>query len=371
MDQKSYTLEELESHVKPTFSSDGDIVPLSPLRLKSYLRNPLAEKTDHVLFEMWDNGKLVAYRTLLPDRYIDQQGNFQRFAWLSGNYVDPGFRRRGISTRLLQLAEAHWDGRLIYTNYAPASRAVYDHSGQFPLMSRRMGKRFYLRSATRDHLGDRLGGLGGLGRLGGLELLGTGDQMVNKLREGKLQKFQAVDKSQCQIERITSFSPLLMNLIEESQKSALFPRNEPIFSWILEAPWLTTQEVDLLNYQFTYRANRFENLLLSFTLPGNSVIGLLWLVIHNQKLTVPYVFANHKDLYPLMATTILRTMITHECAYTTIRHSELLDHLQFHKKWFLSIRNMPQNLFAHKKIIEEIPGHMMIQDGDGDVVFTG
>ena len=57
-----------------------------------------------------------------------------RFAWLSGNCVDPEFRRKGFSTRLLQQAEALWDGRLMYTNYAPASKAVYDRTGQFPLL---------------------------------------------------------------------------------------------------------------------------------------------------------------------------------------------------------------------------------------------
>ena len=71
MDLKSYTLEELESHVKPALEGSIEIAPFSPLRLNSYLRNPRAEQTDHVLFEMRNEGKLVAYRTLLPDYYID------------------------------------------------------------------------------------------------------------------------------------------------------------------------------------------------------------------------------------------------------------------------------------------------------------
>ncbi|MEN8230133.1 MAG: GNAT family N-acetyltransferase [Bacteroidota bacterium] len=362
MDLKSYTLAELESHVEPALSGSGGIVPLSPLRLISYLKNPRAGKSDHLLFELRHEGRLVAYRTLLPDYFYDKKGILQQFAWLSGNYVDPDFRREGLSTKLLQLAEAQWDGRLMYTNYAPASKALYDRTGQFPVLAQKDGKRFYLRSASKELLGNRLGSR---------ELLKKGDQMVNRIREGKLQKFQPVDPSICRIERITTLDQEVVHLIRQSQGSSLFRRDDGIFSWILDHPWVTRQDVDTLNYQFTYKADKFENLLLKFILPGNKGLGLLWLVIHNQKLSAPYLFIDNEDIYPLMARTLIHTMITHGSAYSTIHHPELLDHLVQHKKWFLSLRNMPQLLFAHKKIIDLVPDNPEIHDGDGDVVFTG
>ncbi len=362
MDLKAYTLEELESHVQWAIKDRKKISTFSPIRLKSYLNNPRAEQSDHVLFEMRNEGKLVAYRTLLSDLYIDQNDNPQRFAWLSGNYVDPEFRRKGLSTRLLQLAEAHWDGKLMYTNYSPASKAVYDRTGQFPLLVQRPGKRFYLRSASNELLGDRLGSR---------KLLRTGDQLVNKLREGKLRKFQGTDIAQCDIEKINSFNTEVIQLIHQSQAFSFFHRDEGIFSWILDYPWVTDQKVDPLKYEFTYSANRFENLLLKFTLPTNTGTGFLWLVIHNHKLSAPYVFTNNKMIFSFMARTLLYTMITQGCSYSTIRHPELTEHLLNYKKWFLSIREMPQKIFAHKKIVNLVSGHRIIQDGDGDVVFTG
>ena len=108
MDLISYTLEDLKSHQFKAFSGDKTVVPFSPLRLTSYLQNPRAEKRDHVLFEMRHKERLIAYRTLLPDCFFDHSGNPHRFAWLSGNYVDPEYRRQGISTRLLQLADFSW-----------------------------------------------------------------------------------------------------------------------------------------------------------------------------------------------------------------------------------------------------------------------
>jgi len=362
MDLKSYTLEELESHVEPTLSGSGGIVPMSPLRLISYLKNPRAEKSDHLLFEMRHEGRLVGYRTVLPDCFYDKKNNPHKFAWLSGNFVDPDFRREGISTKLLQLAEAQWDGQLMYTNYAPASKAVYDRTGQFPVLTHRNGKRFYLRLATKELLGSRLGSP---------ELLKTGDLMVNRLREGKLQKFQAVDSSKCRIERITALDREVVHLIRQSQESSIFRRDNGIFSWILDHPWVTEQEVGPLNYQFTYKVTKFENLLLKFTLPDHKGLGMLWLVIHNQKLSAPYLFMDKEEIFPLMARTLIHTMISHGCAYSTIRNPELLRHLMLHSKMFLSIRNMPQLLFAHKKLINHVPNNPGIQDGDGDVIFTG
>ena len=131
MDIRVYTLDELESHIQRTYSNPEEMIPLSPLRLNSYLRNPRAEKTDPVLFELWLNERPVAYRTVLPDLLFDLEGNSSRFAWLSGNWVDPEFRRKGLSTKLLQRAEALWDGRLFYTNYAPASKAEARPSSTF------------------------------------------------------------------------------------------------------------------------------------------------------------------------------------------------------------------------------------------------
>jgi len=362
MEMKSYTLEEIDSHVQPLLSGSQDVVPLNPLRLQSYLNNPRAEKTDPLLFELQIDGKLVAYRTLLPDCFYNAEGHPQRFAWLSGNYVDPQFRRQGFSTKLLQMVEAHWEGRLMYTNYAPASKAVYDQTGQYPVYTRRDGKRFYLRAASRELLSKRVGFR---------NMLRLGDALVNRLREGKLQRFLPVDHSQCLIENITKIDDELARLVDRSLESSLFRRDSEVLNWILESPWVTAEQVNRLNYPFSYQVERFENVLLKFTLPGSKGTGMMWLVIQDRKLSVPYLFADSDDLYSPMARTVLHTMISLESAYCTLRHPQLVQQLLVYKKWFLSVRNMPQWIFVHKNMAPQVPSDLFIHDGDGDVAFTG
>ncbi len=361
MDIRVYTLEELESHIQSTYSNPEELTPLSPLRLNSYLQNPRAENTDPVLIELWQNEKLIAYRTLLPDLLIDLHGNSMRFAWLSGNWVDPEFRRKGLSTKLLQRAEALWDGRLMYTNYAPESKAVYDQTGQFPLLVKRDGLRFYLRAATEDLLGERLGAR---------ELLRLGDLSVNKLREHGLGRFKAVAYRECKVERVSALNQDLEELIVRVQKSSLFQRTPEIFNWVLQHPWLTEENRTSLNYHFSYQATRFENMLFKFTLPDQS-IGLLWLVIHNRSMSAPYVFCESDQIYPFMARTLTHQMISSDCAHTTIRNPKLTKALMAFKNRFLYIRPMPQLVFAHRTMTDQLSANMEIQDGDGDVVFTG
>ncbi len=361
MDIRVYTLEELESHFQSTYSNPEKLTPLSPLRLNSYLKNPRAEKSDSVLIELWQDKRLIAYRTLLPDLFFDLQGNLRRFAWLSGNWVDPEFRRKGLSTKLLQRAEALWKGSLMYTNYAPASKAVYDQTGQFPLLVKRDGLRFYLRAAAEDLLGERLGAR---------QLLRLGDLSVNKLREHGLGRFKAVENRECKVERVSALNQVLEELIIRVQKSSLFQRTADEFNWALQHPWLTEDYGASLNYHFSYQATRFENMLFKFTLPDQS-IGLLWLVIHNRSMSAPYVFCESDQIYPFMARTLTHQMISSDCAHTTIRNPKLTKALMAFKNRFLYIRPMPQLVFAHRTITDQIPGDMKIQDGDGDVVFTG
>ncbi len=370
MDVNVYTLQELASHVLPILSDNTRVTPLSPLRLDSYLHNPRAAEADPVLFELHIDNQLVAYRTVLPDLFYDSEGRPQRFAWLSGNWVDPQYRRQGLSTRLLKQVVEHWEGRLIYTNYAPASRAVYDKSGQFRLLAGRTGYRFYLRSAAHELLKERSGDLA---------LLKAGDGLINRFREGRLSRFQPVDDSQCRVEIYDALSGKeegkgkeeVEAMVKRLQQGSLFGRDGTIFDWILQYPWITEQKGEPVNYHFSYSASRFKNIVLHFTLPVTGKQGLLWMTLHNNRLTVPYLFYEEISLLPLMARTVLHTMIRNNCTHTTVRDPGLQQQLKAYRKWFLLIRRMPQLIFAHNKLLDLIPAGRKIHDGDGDVVFTG
>lgn len=363
MDLKSYKIEELEAHLLPLYSNSESILPVSPLRLRSYLKNPRAEPADPVLFELHHKGEMIAYRTLLPDYFYDKNGDSQRFAWLSGNWVRPDMRRKGLSTQLLLVAEEQWQGRLLYTNYAPESKALYDTTGRFKDISKREGKRFYMRSATEELLGCRLGSR---------KFLHTADLLINNLRGRSLERFRFPrQKVECRIELVHKLDEQLSALVNRLSKSSLFRRDSEIFRWALENPWVA-QDGDIpVKYHFSHQANRFENRIYHFFHPDGKSHGVMWLLIHNNRLSVPYLFAECEELYPCMAETAVRTMIDDGCTHTTIRSPELVKKMMEYRKIFLSMREMPQMIYAHENIANLIPEHSQIHDGDGDVMFTG
>lgn len=363
MDLKSYKIEELETHLLPLYSNSEILLPVSPPRLYSYLGNPRAEAADPVLIEMYDKGEMVAYRTLLPDYFYDMNGDSHRFAWLSGNWVRPDMRRRGISTQLLLMAEEQWQGRLMYTNYAPESKALYDTTGRFKAISKREGKRFYLKSAMEELLGNRLGSR---------KVLHTADLLINNLRGPRLERFRfPKQKVQCLVEPVHQLDEQLSEVVNRLSQSSLFRRDSVIFRWALEHPWVTQEKDNPIQYHFSHRANRFENRIYHLTRPDGKSHGILWLLIHNNILSVPYLFAESEELYPSMAETVVRTMIDGGCTHTTIRTPELMKKMMDYRKIFLSVRNMPQLIYAHENIASLIPEQPLIYDGDGDVMFTG
>jgi hypothetical protein len=263
---------------------------------------------------------------------------------------------------MLEMAEQQWEGRLMYTNFAPESKALYDHTGLFKIIANREGKRFYLRSDIEGLLGKRMGFR---------QFFGISDRLVNQLRERRIEKFKFPQGDQCTVEPVNGFVAQLSEMVSKLQQDALFRRDREVFEWALEYPWVSEQACDPINYHFSYRANRFENIIYQTNHTDLNSQGIIWLLLHNNVLSVPYLFAGDKELHKCMAETIVRTMIEHGCTHMTIRNPELMESLMAYKKIFLSLRQMPQLIFAHHSLISLIPDQPLIHDGDGDVMFTG
>ena len=93
-------LKELAGFVESETFQQLEIVPVTPGRVKSYLNNPAAKPDDVVLYLVFKNKKLVAFRSLFAGVVFNGKEQI-RFAWCSGNWVHPDFRRKGFAQLLL------------------------------------------------------------------------------------------------------------------------------------------------------------------------------------------------------------------------------------------------------------------------------
>ena len=125
--------------------------PISILRVQSYINNTQANKEDVVLYMAFIDNELVGYRTILSDVFYDKNTK-QKFGWLSGNWVHPKYRRKNISTKLFNEVIKDWDSRLMYSNYAEESKAVYDKTETFTTLKSLHGIRYYRRVCLADIL---------------------------------------------------------------------------------------------------------------------------------------------------------------------------------------------------------------------------
>lgn len=355
-----YTISELPAFIaSEKYIACGNI-PVSPERVSSYVANPRSDPEMPVLFTLTDREKIIAYRTLLPDLFYGKKGTVP-FAWLSGNFVDPAYRRQGLSTKLFRTVEEAWEGRLIYTNYAPASRAVYDKSGVFSEFLVRPGKRYYLRSALYPLLKERV-------RMPGL--LKSGDRILNGVHDLFISGGTYPVENGIRVEEISGLDAELSELIRESVAGSLFARGPQELDWIRKLPWLTSDAAQSLpgSYQFTRQADPFISQW--YKLSSEKGTAFLWITVVADKCSVPYCFTNDELLTAAARQIVFNTMIRYHCSHITIRHPELGPLLGTKRNPFLLSRKMPQRYFAHTAVAELIPVHPEVFDGDGDCVFT-
>ena len=356
-----YTISELQDLVHSTGYRESETVPVSPERVLSYMHNPRSEPEMPVLFTLTEGERLLAYRTLLPDHLV-RDGATVPFAWLSGNYVVPGRRREGLSTRLFREVEKVWKGQLMYTNYAPASKAVYDRSGVFSCFVTRPGKRYYMRSSLHSLLGERVKA----GRL--LEMT---DRVINAFHDPMIRGMALGDIPAAVVRRIGPEEPLPEKLINSMASQSLFARGRKEFDWIRKYPWVTDKPAGEIegHYHFTRKVSHYRNQWYHIRSDGDE--AFLWITVINDRLSVPYFYQTGKMAVLAARNLVISEMIAAGCSHITIRHPELGPVLGTRKNPFIMSRAMPQHYFVHRSLENVLPEKYLVHDGDGDVVFTG
>lgn len=360
MKTEVYTIAQLKNYIDSPIYRESGILPVSPERVASYIRNPRARPDLPVLFLLHDDEEIIAYRSLLPDYFISDNGPVP-FAWLSGNYVSPKHRRKGLSTLLFKRVEEAWDGKLMYTNYAPESKAVYDKLNAFDLFRERPGRRYYLRSSLRVLLGGRIKSTG---------LLEFGDKLINSIHDPGLRVDQFRIPEGITAEQKEVLDPGLKEFISGQAAASLFRRGPEEFRWIREWPWVSEKPLISLEgtYQFSREVEKFRSKI--FELKSNKGTAFLWITIINSKAAVPYFFTDDPLLTIAARQLVLKEMISEACSYLTIRHPELGPVMGTRKNPFLFSRSMPQRYFCHKSLKNSIHEELQIHDGDGDCIFS-
>ncbi len=355
MELKKVSIKELTEFIESDWFHALADKPVTPLRVKSYCNNPHAKEDDPVLYYLQEGDRIIAYRTVFPARLSDDA---KRFAWLSGNWVHPDFRRKGNSEKLLQEIFNDWDKRLAFTNYAPESLQLYLKTKLFQPVYEGLGRRFYLFVKTRQLLGDRYPNLS--------SFWPVADVGIKLAASAKISFFKLKEELSYTIIKGHDLDDDCFRLIEKEQQASVFLRGKEEFNWILNNLWVSTTNSAYKNsYAFSSYSKQFEYRLAKIY-QESRFVGFLLYSIRDGHLKTLY------GMYPEESITEIAGFLMNEAVHEkielmTILNPGLSELIQHHQNPFLYSKIMNHRIYASFPISVE---NRNIQDGDGDYIFT-
>lgn len=338
--------------------------PISPARIASYLNNPNAHKEDIVLYMAFVANKLVGYRTVFADVFYDTDKK-EKIAWLSGNWVHPKHRRKNIATLLYKEIAKDWNNRLVYSNYAEASKLLYDKTNNFTTLKTLKGRRYYRKFSFYKVLPSKHFVFKKTAYLLKFidwifNLFVFGNKPNTKLLEAySIQKIKDWDSDE------------VLEFLSPFKQKELFKRTLKDYRWIIEYPWIKTDletKKTTKNYYFSAYALHYENDFYCIKLK-EKIIAIVNISTRDGHLKIPYFYGLRDSSLPALEF-ILNICKTQKIYFFTIYDSLLLAELKKHQ--FLFQKDFSQKFYITKELLNNHPviRNTEIQVGDGDSVFT-
>lgn len=346
----TYTIAELEDFVGSEEYKNMPIIPISSLRAKSYCNNPRALPDDEVLYIARIDNEMVGFRTLLPD--TTAAGT--HFAWMSGNWVRDDMRRKGISSVLLRRANEYWNSKYMYTNYAPASKLVYDKSTLFSMYSEHEGTRYYMRDFCSSVLPAKHNSFKKI-----FPLLRFADIFLNIC----LSTSKAPKSNTLQYESPATLSDEHINFILTVDKGNIIHRDKAYLQWMVDYPWIAeTNRLPDREYPFSYLFRSCKRNIVAAYDKG-TVVGIYILHVKAGIATLPFFFTSKKyasDLSNHISQTCHEQKVKFLTSYQPLFNMKSLLKKKQVRRYFIS-NNLKEVQFHE---------HTNYQDGDGDTAFV-
>lgn len=364
---KKITIKELAAFV----SSDAFLMlkytPISKARALSYLKNPRASKEAVVLYMAFLESNLVGYRTVLPDVFYIEN-NTHEFGWLSGNWVAENYRRKGVSTFLFNEVIKDWQGKLMYSNYAEASKLVYDKTERFSLLETKKGVKFYIRFCLADILPKKT-----VFFKKTTFLWRFVDVVLNRLYFLKdVSKNNEIQANFTQ--KINqNLSDALLAFLSFFTEKNLFKRSGNEFKWINKYPWVLEDasiKEEAIKYHFSSYSKQFESNNYTLLDANNRIIAFVVCTLRNGHVKVPYAYFLEENKQEVAG--FILDFCTVNTAKTLLLYQEEIVSILEKKASFITKKTFSQKFFCTSEIKKMLPKNqdIHIQTGDGDSVFT-
>jgi len=355
---KKIRIKELEEFINSKLFAELEFIPISVERAVSYLNNPNARPDDVALYLGFINERLVAFRSLFAD-VVQNEDAFIRFAWCSGSWVHPDFRRRGFSVQLLKEAYSDWGQKLMLTNYAPNAEKLILKTGWFQPVHQYNGVRAYLYPKTRKlvHLSNR--------NFFNRFIFTVIDLIIILISAVRTLFFKGEKHTGIEFQTISFPDDECYQHLSADKN--IFRRNQQILKWIFSYPWISGKKSE---YEKRYPFSSYSKSFYYKTMKvykENRFVGFFIFSVREGHLKTLY-FQLPDKFENEIVSFLKKYCRNHKIEMATIYKTSLAAKLFDRKFPFLYIKNYGQKIYS----TFEIAGteNLIFQDGDGDVIFT-
>lgn len=361
---EEYTLSQLVSYTLSDKYEQSAVIPITPLRAKSQVKNPRANPEDIVLIIAYnDQDEMIGYIGALPD-WVGGDIH-KKAAWNSCWWIDPVNGREEAMPLFYRFID-RWDRKVMFAELTPQTFQIVSRMGFFEgrIIT---GCRGYLRLPLSEILPAKRNIFQPI-----RWLLYAIDTIFNLFWEIRLMIWNALNRKNDNMEWqfVESSDEEIARLISQSSDKELTRRGEAELTWIRDHPWVMEGRPDTYakRYHFTSHARHFLHQWIKI-ISGNDLRAFLIITLRNGHLKVPYLYYTPESL-PDILDFLLHYMINNKVLYVTLYRKDLADWFMKSKSPMLYKRRIPRYTAISKDLSDSVPEDYFLQDGDGDCVFT-
>jgi hypothetical protein len=362
---KDITIKELPEFFNSALYQGSRTIPITPERIMSQVHNPRAQADDIVLIVAYtDNGSLAGFIGMIPDNGSSAEGPY-RFAWNSCWWIDPE-HGKDIALKLFYKSIQVWQGCYMISDLTSHTRKIVDYSRLFYFSDPSTGIRLQLRSDFSGKLNRRYKFI--YFPFKSVRLL---DKVVNLFLHYRLNKWKRKNEEEgLKIEYLEYPDNDSLSFIKKHNQNELSRRSKSEFSWILTYPWLVSNKSisRSLEYPFSWECRHFEFLVAKIRF-REIIVGIAILSNRDGCFKLPYAYVEPLQLNTF-SLAICKILIDKRATGFFTFRNDLSMYFEKNAFPYFYKETIVRELAVSKTLAHKHPEKLILQDGDGDAVFT-
>ena len=358
---KEIKIRDLPGFIKSEEYSKLDIKPITELRALSQFNNPDASPDDIALIYAVNNNELLGFAGLLPRCINDEQIRiFSNSCW----WAHPQ-KGKGIAIPLL-FKVIEKAGFSLYLSESPQHiQPILEKTGLFEQLRKDLGIRGFIRFYFAGIFAKRFEKHKWISHLiTPLDIILN--VLISPVRFFYLKKFS---KPGYKIEPVSAIDDNLFAFIKQHSKSELVQKTPAAFHWFKNYPWIKENtEIESIVYPFTYQVTNYE--LNYFVLKKGGEIKAFVAISNCDNLSkIPYIYFDSKDIKDVFYT-VMKLILKAKYDSLVVFHKEIVDFIARNKMPFFYTKKVAKYSGTTKQISHYFIQKPVVQDGDGDAIFT-